>query len=138
MILKQIHGSNHLFKHLSHGGTAWLLLWLHPSSGDDPLVRVPTAAHQQNLSEENQNFIFLFDCEFVWLLGNSDSLHNLKEEENHFLPIWFRSGGNSFLAPDCLIEICLSGFELLFLRQIETERFNMSHDPLTQSGLKDR
>jgi len=39
----------HLFKDLSHGSTTGLLLWLHPSSGHDPLVRVPTAADQQNL-----------------------------------------------------------------------------------------
>lgn len=105
---------NHLFKHLSHRGTTRLLLWLHPSSGDDPLVRVPTAAHQENLSKgtktlrNTESFISLWLC-----FGFSDQFrcsssyqteawnHNLMEEESHFLPIWFRRGGNTFLAPDC-------------------------------------
>ena len=52
LILRPIH----LLKHLSHGCTAWLLLWLHPTSGDDPLLRVPTAADQQNLKKKSSSF----------------------------------------------------------------------------------
>lgn len=43
----------YLLKHLTHCCTAWLLLGLHPTSGDDPLVWVPTAADQQHLLKES-------------------------------------------------------------------------------------
>ena len=43
--------SPHLFIHLPHSGTARLLLRLHSSSRDNPLVWVPTAAHQQDLQD---------------------------------------------------------------------------------------
>ena len=44
----------HLFKHFSDRCATGLLLRLHPSTWDDPLVRVPTAAHQQHLEKKTQ------------------------------------------------------------------------------------
>lgn len=56
---KSGHRFIYLLKHFSHCCTTWLLLWLHPSSGDDPLVWMPTAADQQNLSKKKKkNYYF--------------------------------------------------------------------------------
>lgn len=48
---QQILRAIHLLEDFSHGGATRLLLRLHPTSGDDPLVWVPTAADQQHLEK---------------------------------------------------------------------------------------
>lgn len=62
VIIKQPHAaggtqtldsSTHLLKHLPHCSATRLLLWLHPAPRNDPLVRVSTAAHQQNLLQKD-------------------------------------------------------------------------------------
>lgn len=52
--VKLILQTIHLLKDFSHGGATRLLFGLHPTSGDDPLVWVPTAADQQHLEEAAQ------------------------------------------------------------------------------------
>lgn len=49
VIIKCNHTTN-LFTHFSGCGNIGLLFWLHPSSGNDPLVRMSTTAHKQHLS----------------------------------------------------------------------------------------
>lgn len=43
----------YLFIDLSYSSSTWLFLWLHPTSWNDPLIRVPAAAHEQHLITHN-------------------------------------------------------------------------------------
>lgn len=48
--LSKCSNTTNLFTHFTGCGNIGLLFWLHPSSGNDPLVRMSTTAHKQHLS----------------------------------------------------------------------------------------
>lgn len=65
MQLSKCSHTTNLFTHFSGSGNIGLLFWLHPSTGNNPLVRMSTTTHKQHLGRITTVLVW-HPCAISW------------------------------------------------------------------------